>query len=80
MTYSLSKIGLNIKPFNIYKSLDNDLEMKPRAIKANLLLTRTKRANLSMRIKIKADGKRGFPQAGEGTKSEYKARLRKKPK
>jgi len=81
MSYSLSKIGLSSKPFDIYKSLDNDLEMmKPRTIKADLLLTRTKRVNLSTRIKTKAYNKRGLLRVKEGIKSEYKARLKKKPK
>jgi hypothetical protein len=65
---------LSFKPFNIYKGLNSNLEMiKPRAIKANLLLIKT-------RIKIKAYSKRGFPRVKEGIKSKYKARLRRKLK
>jgi hypothetical protein len=81
MSYSSGKIGSSSKPFDIYKGPDSDLEMmKPRAIKADLLSTRTKRANLSTRIKTKAHSKRGPPQVGEGVKSEYKARLKRKLK
>ena len=62
------------KPFDIYEGPDSDLEMmKTRATKADLPLKRT-------RMKTKAHGKRGPPQVGEGTKSEHKARPRRKPK
>jgi hypothetical protein len=81
MSYSSSKISLSSKPFDIYKGPDSDLGIiKPRAIKADLLLTRTKRANLSTRIKTKAYNKRGPPRVKEGVKSKHKARLKRKPK
>jgi hypothetical protein len=65
-------MGSNSKPFDIYEGPDSDLErMKPRA--AKLPSTGMKRANLSSR-------KRGPSRVGEATKSEHKARLRRKPK
>jgi len=74
MSYSLGKMRSSSKPFDIYEGPNSDLEIiKPRATKANLLLMRT-------RMKTKAHGKRGPPRVGEGTKSEHKARLRRKPK
>jgi hypothetical protein len=81
MSYSLGKMGSSSKPFDIYEGPDSDFEMmKPRATKADLLSKRTKRANLSTRMKTKAPGKRGPPRVGEGKKSEHKARPRRKPK
>ena len=80
MSYSSGKIGSSSKPFDIYEGPDSDLEMKIRAAKADLPSTRTKRANLSTRRKTKAHGKRGPARVGEGTKSEHKARPRRKPK
>jgi len=81
MSYSSGKMGSSSKPFDIYEGPDSDLEMiKPRATKADLPSTRTKRANLSTRMKTKAHGKRGPPRVGEGAKSEHKARPRRKPK
>jgi hypothetical protein len=74
MSYSSGKIRSSSKPFDIYEGPDSNLEMmKPRATKADLLSIRT-------RMKTKAHGKRGPPRVGEGTKSEYKARPRRKPK
>jgi hypothetical protein len=81
MSYSLGKIGSRSKPFDIYKGPNSDLGIiKPRATKADLLSTRTKRANLLTHIKTKAHSKRGPPRVREGAKSEHKARLRRKPK
>jgi len=74
ISYSSGKMGSSSKPFDIYEGPDSDLEMmKTRATKADLPLKRT-------RMKTKAHGKRGPPQVGEGTKSEHKARPRRKPK
>ena len=81
MNYSSGKMGSNSKPFDIYEGPDSDLEMmKPRATKADIPSTRTKRANLSNRMKTKGHGKRGPSRVGERTKSEHKARPRRKPK
>jgi hypothetical protein len=81
ISYSLGKIGLSSKPFDIYKGPNSNLGIiKPRATKADLLLTRTKRVNLLTCIKTKAHSKRGPPRIRERVKSEHKRRLRRKPK
>lgn len=54
--------------------------IKLRATTADLLLVRTKTANLLTYIKTKARGERGPPRVGKGTKSEHKARPRRKSK
>jgi len=81
MRYSLNKMGSRSKPFDIYKGPNSDLKrMKPLAIKANRLLRRTKRVNLLTRIKTKTHSKTDPLRVREGTKSEHKARPRRKTK
>jgi hypothetical protein len=74
-------MGSRSKPFGIYEGPDSDLErMKPLAIKPNRPSMRTKRANLSTRMKAKTHGKTDPLRVGEGTKSEHKARPGRKTK
>jgi hypothetical protein len=74
MSYSLGKIRLSSKPFDIYKGPNSNLEIiKPWATKANLLLMR-------IRIKTKAYSKKGPLWVREEIKSEYKACLKRKLK
>jgi len=73
-------MGSRSKPFGIFEGPNSDLErIKPLAIKANRPLIRTKRANLSTRMKA-IHGKTDPLRVGEGTKSEHKARPRRKTK
>jgi hypothetical protein len=80
ISYSLGKMGSNTKPFNIYKGSNSNLEIKPQATKADLLLMRIKRANLLIYIKTRADSKRSSLQVREEIKSEYKVYLKRKLK
>jgi hypothetical protein len=66
-------MGSRSKPFDIYEGPDSD-------IKADRPSMRTKRTNLSTRMKTKTHGKTDPLRVGEGTKSEHKASPGRKTK